>query len=511
MELPRCPITLDYMHDPVTDCNGHTFERSAIESWYARHDTSPVTGAFVKNKNLVVNYAIKQMIDSSITPNLNLASISIKPNIELQPLAPLEPPKLPEILTSTSIFTWEDKTYLHIQLECNNRQEFRRRPITCIAVIDTSGSMGERATEYVSGGENDGFSRLDLVKHSLATIYKSLAAGDKLAIITFNSAADLLLSPCDVTNNQIINGKIATMRPGGNTNIWAGLKMAIDIANNIDKIQSTVSILLLTDGVANTNPPRGIIPTFENYYIPGRYPIHTFAYGYEVDSRTLMEISKKSQGVFGFIPDGTMVGTIFINTMSAMLTTVYNDVNLEFGNDEYNLDKQTNSDTHKIVHVGSILHSQMRNILLEVDTRNMFTYFKVGYNGNCKATIEPISAARIIFNLEEVQPLLARLEIMELISKPIQTALQTNDLKIFISKYASSANNFIRDLLIDCYDHDPNKGQIGKAVSRSDWYVKWGCHYLPSLESAYRLEICLNFKDLALQHFAGALFTPLDI
>ena len=267
MELPRCPITLDYMHDPVTDCNGHTFERSAIESWYARHDTSPVTGAFVKNKNLVVNYAIKQMIDSSITPNLNLASISIKPNIELQPLAPLEPPKLPEILTSTSIFKWEDKTYLHIQLECNNRQEFRRRPITCIAVIDTSGSMGERATEYVSGGENDGFSRLDLVKHSLATIYKSLAAGDKLAIITFNSAADLLLSPCDVTNNQIINGKIATMRPGGNTNIWAGLKMAIDIANNIDKIQSTVSILLLTDGVANTNPPRGIIPTFENYYI----------------------------------------------------------------------------------------------------------------------------------------------------------------------------------------------------------------------------------------------------
>jgi hypothetical protein len=510
MEFPRCPITLDFMRDPVTDCNGHTFERSAIESWYATHDTSPVTGAVVANKTLVVNYALKQLMDTSVKS----AEPSVAPAVAAA-VSMLEPARLPELITTTSMFKCLNKTYLHVHLECNPRQEFSRKPITCITVIDTSGSMGERATPYNPSGENDGFSRLDLVKHSLATIYKSLSAGDKLAIITFNSVAELLLPACDVSNYQTIHAKIGSMQAGGNTNIWAGLKMAIDIANQVDKMQSSVSILLLTDGVSNANPPRGILPTFSNYYTPGKYPIHTFAYGYEVDSATLVEIAKQSQGVFGFIPDGTMVGTIFINAMSAMLATVYNDITLEFGCDNYifnnsdinsDINKNKNVNTQDIIHVGTILHGQSRNIILEYNPINKITYFKLSYND--QYYIEPVGAARIIYNLEEVQSQLARIEIMKLISKKAGETLNTHELKQFITKYSryASSNLFIKDLLTDCYDNDPNKGQIGKAIERPDWYRKWGCHYLPSLESAYRLELCLNFKDLAPQHYAGGVF-----
>ena len=38
-DLPVCPITLLEITDPVMDCNGHTFERVAIEQWYRTHDT----------------------------------------------------------------------------------------------------------------------------------------------------------------------------------------------------------------------------------------------------------------------------------------------------------------------------------------------------------------------------------------------------------------------------------------------------------------------------------------
>jgi hypothetical protein len=65
MAIPNafcCPITHDIMIDPVTDCFGHTYERKAIEQWYLNNSKSPNTNLQVTNKNLVPNYAIKQLI-----------------------------------------------------------------------------------------------------------------------------------------------------------------------------------------------------------------------------------------------------------------------------------------------------------------------------------------------------------------------------------------------------------------------------------------------------------------
>lgn len=46
-------------------------------------------------------------------------------------------------------------------------------------------------TEATQGGavESDGFSRLDLVKHSVNTIINSLSENDVLGIVTFSDAA----------------------------------------------------------------------------------------------------------------------------------------------------------------------------------------------------------------------------------------------------------------------------------------------------------------------------------
>ena len=43
-EVFFCPITHELMRDPVSTVDGLTYERSAIETWLATNDTSPLTG-----------------------------------------------------------------------------------------------------------------------------------------------------------------------------------------------------------------------------------------------------------------------------------------------------------------------------------------------------------------------------------------------------------------------------------------------------------------------------------
>ncbi|KAK9804850.1 hypothetical protein WJX72_008634 [[Myrmecia] bisecta] len=44
VEEMECPITQVFMTDPVIAADGHSYEKSAIEEWFSRHDTSPMTG-----------------------------------------------------------------------------------------------------------------------------------------------------------------------------------------------------------------------------------------------------------------------------------------------------------------------------------------------------------------------------------------------------------------------------------------------------------------------------------
>ena len=55
----RCPITTEVMDDPVFAMDGHTYEREAIETWFRRHDTSPM---------------MRQVIQPTLVPNVNLRS-----------------------------------------------------------------------------------------------------------------------------------------------------------------------------------------------------------------------------------------------------------------------------------------------------------------------------------------------------------------------------------------------------------------------------------------------------
>ena len=56
-----CPITQTLMCDPVVIASGHTYERQAIEAWFARSSTNPLTGAPVPHTHLISNITVRAL------------------------------------------------------------------------------------------------------------------------------------------------------------------------------------------------------------------------------------------------------------------------------------------------------------------------------------------------------------------------------------------------------------------------------------------------------------------
>ena len=57
-----CPITLEIFKDPVQTIHGQTYERQAIEDWFASHSTDPMTGCHIRIKVLFADDVMKKQL-----------------------------------------------------------------------------------------------------------------------------------------------------------------------------------------------------------------------------------------------------------------------------------------------------------------------------------------------------------------------------------------------------------------------------------------------------------------
>jgi hypothetical protein len=65
-DVITCPITSQIYFDPVMTSDGHTYEKNAIIIWFSNHDTSPMTNIKLKNKTLIENISMKQLVNKLI-------------------------------------------------------------------------------------------------------------------------------------------------------------------------------------------------------------------------------------------------------------------------------------------------------------------------------------------------------------------------------------------------------------------------------------------------------------
>eukprot|EP01105_Mastigella_eilhardi_P008978 TRINITY_DN2145_c0_g3_i1.p1 TRINITY_DN2145_c0_g3~~TRINITY_DN2145_c0_g3_i1.p1 ORF type:complete len:819 (-),score=149.10 TRINITY_DN2145_c0_g3_i1:60-2471(-) len=559
----NCAITGELMTDPVIDTEGHTYERSAIETWLARgNSTSPMTRSPLSAADLVPNRALKEAIDAwraataTATVPAAAAEATSTPATAVTAVPPAEggvpaagfAASAPSSIAGVQLLisaspegpspgeTAASTAGAHtVLLTVKTPHAGPRPPLDVVCVIDVSGSMGEEATLQTSVGvtEHHGLSLLDVVRHAVRTVARALSPKDRLGIVRYSdTASDVLpLTAMDEPGKRLAERALQQLTPAGATNLWDGLHHAMEALNTSKhgNRECLSAVLLLTDGQPNIVPPRGHLPMLRRYAMqhPGGMPhaLCTFGFGYEPDSALLDELSAEGCGAYAFIPDAGFVGTAFVHAVSNLQTCCASNAKLTLTLPAGV--RVLREGTHhmaagNVIDLGLLHFGQSTDVVLHLDLpedycgdpylRATLTWRPVIAGGPTSGDMTIAEEGILRGEDPEVSVQLCRALFSEYVRRAVREARvqgigEAQKTVRLLSEYIRHSS-IVTDPRVAALLEDV-EGQVLQAFSREDWYQRWGKHYLPSLVRSHVLQQCSNFKDPGLQHYGGEMFTAL--
>jgi len=311
------------------------------------------------------------------------------------------------------------------------------------------------------------------------------------------------------------------LSPCGGTQLWSGLECGLDVLKNkIGSSGKNASLFLLTDGEPSD---KGHLALLEKYMDknPLKCTINTFGFGYSLDSALLTSLAHQGNGVFAFIPDSSLVGTVFVNALTNVLVTSAVNATLSLEHQHScKIEKllgghnNVSSSWGLTIPIGTLQYGQTKDFVVKL-AKSKET------KGCISATLKYISIANgqeVSINSEsvpnqhipELNIHLVRCSFLDGVQSALAIGLtDVKKAQDIVDKLAESlqklcsqtgGDSLCTDILQDL------TGQVTEAVSKAEWFKKWGRHYLPSLVDAHRQQMCNNFKDFGVQHYGGTLF-----
>jgi Mg-chelatase subunit ChlD len=392
-----------------------------------------------------------------------------------------------------------------------------RAPVNVCAVVDVSGSMNELArVKDKTGVEiNDGVRLLDVVKHALRTIAHGLGPNDRMSVVAYSTIARVVvqLVSMDETNKRSALDGIEGLRAGGQTNIADGLREGLDVLREHWSSSGITAIMLLTDGQPNVVPPSGHVTMLQRYAEKNQFmvPVHTFGFGYQAESRLLVEIAEYTKGLYAFIPDATLVGTVFISTLAALFTTLSTTATLLL---EYDSSDAATKDPAPFavrvleepgrvvteMDIGALHQEQARTVVLTCGRAP--ARVAVRYSAApCVVAVESSPAPSL--SAQWLRSESARQSAAVCIARCVELGRSGKlvEARAAVSAILASAD-LPAGLRVDI------EGQVAEALEDAS-FARWGQHYLPSLGAAHLYQVSNNCKDPGVQAYGGPLFRAL--
>jgi hypothetical protein len=508
-----CPITGELMVDPVSDPEGHTYEKSQILTWLSTSKTSPITRSPLNKEDLTDNIAMKRSIES-IREKLTEDQLKIDSILSEEVMAPYVS-KIGE-LKLTSYYM---NNQLFLKIDVPDVEE--RSPVDIVLCIDVSYSMGSEAT--LKGDHNEtvshGISVLSLTVSAAKTILHSLNEHDNVSIVTYSEKAHTLCTnvSCSSVNRVAMEAQLDSLKPTFNTNMWDGIQSSLDILRTTSPESRVKGVLLLTDGIPNVEPPRGHEYMLEKYFKDHNFNcmVSCYGFGYSLMSELLLNISEISGGDgFSFIPDASLLGNVFIHGISNLLSTAISNVDVKI--DLTNGALFQNRDESISFTIDSLKYGQSKNFIFNVNVSEYGDMDDLEEIAEITLITPDITIQRNKSGTPEESYYLEqkyRHEAIHVIDECIsKKKFNDNSFKPLLNELITDIqeegveNEYISNILFDL------NGQVKEALNmtsegeRNDWFSRWGIHYLRSLKDAYKNEVCNNFKDKGVSNFGGELF-----
>eukprot|EP01060_Flectonema_neradi_P020193 TRINITY_DN2770_c0_g1_i1.p1 TRINITY_DN2770_c0_g1~~TRINITY_DN2770_c0_g1_i1.p1 ORF type:complete len:765 (+),score=152.80 TRINITY_DN2770_c0_g1_i1:66-2297(+) len=514
-----CPITHTVMIDAVMDDEGNSYSRHAIMEWLQKSSTSPITRNPLAADKLVPNRTLRDLIANFLKAH----------NLKPEQVTTIKRADVNKSDLKVTLTRGEDNRVLVKIIPPSAESPL---PLNLVCAIDVSASMNSPVSLKNETGdvEDLGLSVLDLVKHSIKTIILCLSSRDTISFVTYNQSAKVELHPLLLTdeNKKKATGVLEKIIASGQTNLWDGLSRSLEMCEGAKNDQNN-NIMLFTDGMPNVIPPRGHIPMLKKYIAEHKgvpAVINTFGFGYSMDSPLLSEIAELGGGTYAFIPDGSLVGTIFVNAVSTMMCRYARDVTLTIEeNKERVVSAKGINRCYPVsrtpsgikVSLGNICYGQPRHLIIKFDSlpdnfSNILKPEDVAFidlstlkKSSC---LEVTVDDSLVYELESHELRLAMVSVIGRILELLNgndrdgAELSVKRLIRIITGSSVASLDYMKDLLKDV------TGQVQEAIEAKA-YARWGRHFLPSLMQAHAHQICNNFKDPGVQHYGGKLFEKL--
>ena len=474
-----CPITCVPFVDPVLAEDGVTYERSAIQRWFASgKTTSPMTRSVMSTK-LIPNRAVKDEVE------------------RLQACAAPAPAAAPEKgdagVTVTATYDPE-RRLLHARFLADAPTS---EGTDIVLMLDNSGSMGHAIASPLAAADKEvqKVTRLDIAVHATRVLAALCSDRDRFSLFTFSSVAKMRmpLTHMNSTGKERLDTVLQDVLPEDSTNLWDALRVATAMVDDTPRGRR-VAVILLTDGEPTSGtPPRGLVESLPILTPRGPFTFHVLGLSDAVDSLLLGRIARWGLGTFGFIPSGDMVGTVCINTAAHCLSVSHRGTWFDTPNG------------HPGFMTGPLLHGQPRDFIFPCDSPPK--EFCVAKTLTIPVTTAPLDAFEA-----------ARFALLETLDAVLQCRMNRGGpelapacerlLRDFVGRFGNSTDERVRLLVRDVSSPSPNEGQVLLACRYLD---TWGWHYLRCYRSAQDKQHCVNFKDVGLQGYGGPLFQRLVV
>ena len=505
-----CPLSKEIMTEPVTTITGHNYDKKSILNYFSQ---------FVENELVPSPHDNTIMMNKDIFPNISLQNDIIE----------FSKPNISDVDMNYAIQhnPQNSEVDIVISLKPNANANIGKKYVTL--VLDISGSMDCAAAEIESGDGEIGFkfSRLDLIKHASKVISQILTGEDYLSIVTYSTDAKVVMNftPMDVQGKAIASRAILALRIEGATNIDTAVNVAFNHVNGADiSNDANCSILLLTDGEPSDNVET-IKQTVKNkMQISKNTTLSTFIFGNKANSKLLSYMAETGSGMYSYINDASMIGTVFSNFIANVSNTTINKVKLVVRDTNANAPLYTNIiDNSRDITITNLHNGCPRNVLYKTKLQpgtNFIFEFDVITDKTSKTyritnldntNLENICVQNIRHTFIKIlSDLVVRssrnidMNIWDLEYINSELARLTTSIKLNLSSYPS--NVYLLGMLHDLESSNPDEAQVTKAFSDRKWYQNWGQHYTLSVIRANWLEETSNYKTPSIAPYASDTF-----